>query len=172
MRPTGGLSDYLEESNNTYYIILLSLVFIYLILAAQFESFSDPLIVMGTVPLSWVGAVLLLALTPDGSLNIFSGIGLLTLVGLITKHGILIVDFANQNMSTGMTAEDAVIAACITRFRPIIMTTFAMILGAVPLVLSGGIGYEIRRQIGIVIVGGMSFGTIFTLLVVPCVCLV
>lgn len=169
MRPTGGLSDYLEESNNTYYIILLSLVFIYLILAAQFESFSDPLIVMGTVPLSWVGAVLLLALTPDGSLNIFSGIGLLTLVGLITKHGILIVDFANQNMSTGMTAEDAVIAACITRFRPIIMTTFAMILGAVPLVLSGGIGYEIRRQIGIVIVGGMSFGTIFTLLVVPCV---
>lgn len=167
VQPVGGLSDYLEESNNTFYIILLSLVFIYLILAAQFESFIDPVIVMATVPLSWVGAVLLLGVMPDGSLNIFSGIGLLTLVGLITKHGILIVDFANQNLQRGMSVYDAVIASCVTRFRPIVMTTLAMVLGAIPLVFSSGIGYEIRRQVGIVIVGGMSLGTIFTLLVVP-----
>lgn len=168
VQPTGALADYVAESSNTIYIIALSLVFIYLILAAQFESFIDPVIVMGTVPLSWIGAVTALYLASDGSFNIFSGIGLLTLVGLITKHGILIVDFANRNLENGMSPKDAAIQACTTRFRPIIMTTFAMILGALPLMLSSGIGYEVRRQIGLVIVGGLSMGTVFTLFFIPC----
>lgn len=168
VEPLGTLKEYLSEASNILYIIMLSLVFIYLILSAQFESFLDPFIIMGTVPLSWIGAILLLYLTPDGSLNIFSGIGFLTLVGLITKHGILIVDFANQALAQGHTVSESIIYGASTRLRPILMTTAAMVLGAVPLALSSGIGYEIRRQIGVVIVGGMTLGTIFTLFFIPC----
>ena len=134
-------------------------------LSAQFESFIDPLIIMLTVPLSITGALIALHLT-GGTLNVYSQIGLITLVGLITKHGILIVEFANQLQAQGRGKFDAVIEAGL-RLRPILMTTGAMVLGAVPLALATGAGAESRSQIGWVIVGGISFGTLFTLFVVP-----
>jgi len=143
---------------------LLALGFIYLVLAAQFESFVDPLIIMLSVPLAMVGALLALTLT-GSTLNVYSQIGLITLIGLITKHGILIVEFANQMRENGMSKVEAVVEAAALRLRPILMTTFAMVLGAVPLALATGA--ESRSQIGWVIVGGMTFGTLLTLFVVP-----
>ncbi|WP_374340970.1 efflux RND transporter permease subunit [Azonexus sp.] len=146
----------------------LALAFIYLVLAAQFESFRDPFIIMLTVPLSMAGALLALWLS-NGTLNVYSQIGLVTLVGLITKHGILIVEFANQLQEQGRALKDAVIEAAELRLRPILMTTGAMVLGAVPLALATGAGAESRQQIGWVIVGGLLLGTFFTLFVVPTV---
>lgn len=147
---------------------VLALAFIYLVLAAQFESFRDPLIIMLTVPLSMTGALVALHLT-GGTLNVYSQIGLITLVGLITKHGILIVEFSNQLRDQGRALFEAVIEASVLRLRPILMTTGAMVLGAVPLALSSGAGAESRQQIGWVIVGGLLLGTFFTLFVVPAV---
>jgi multidrug efflux pump len=139
------------------------------VLAAQFERVRDPLMIMLTVPLSMTGALLALNLT-GGTLNIYSQIGLVTLVGLITKHGILIVDFANRlQEEEGMSRAQAVIEASALRLRPILMTTSAMVLGATPLALAEGAGSEARIQIGWVIVGGMTFGTLLTLFVVPAV---
>ncbi len=135
-------------------------------LAAQFESFVHPFVIMLSVPLSMTGALFILWLT-GGTLNIYSQVGLVTLVGLITKHGILIVEFANQLRDKGEAAADAVIDAATLRLRPILMTTGAMVLGALPLALAHGAGAESRTQIGWVIVGGMSFGTLLTLFVVP-----
>ena len=149
-------------------MFLLALGFIYLVLAAQFESFRDPLIILVTVPLSMTGALGTLWLT-GGTLNVFSQIGLVTLVGLITKHGILIVEFANQLQEKGRSRIEAVIEAAGLRLRPILMTTGAMVLGALPLAIASGAGAESRQQIGWVIVGGMSFGTLLTLFVVPTV---
>ncbi len=146
----------------------LALLFIYLVLAAQFESFRDPFIIMLTVPLSMAGALLALWAT-NGTLNVYSQIGLVTLVGLITKHGILIVEFANQLQEQGKALNEAVIEAAVMRLRPILMTTGAMVLGAVPLALATGAGAESRQQIGWVIVGGLSLGTFLTLFVVPAV---
>jgi multidrug efflux pump len=146
----------------------LALAFIYLVLAAQFESFRDPFIIMLTVPLSMAGALLALWLT-NGTLNVYSQIGLVTLVGLITKHGILIVEFANQLQEKGMALKEAVVESAFLRLRPILMTTGAMVLGAVPLALATGAGAESRQQIGWVIVGGLLLGTFFTLFVVPTV---
>ena len=146
----------------------LALAFIYLVLAAQFESFRDPFIIMLTVPLSMAGALLALWMT-NGTLNVYSQIGLVTLVGLITKHGILIVEFANQLQEQGRALTEAVIEAAVMRLRPILMTTGAMVLGAVPLALATGAGAESRQQIGWVIVGGLSLGTFLTLFVVPAV---
>ncbi len=146
----------------------LALAFIYLVLAAQFESFRDPFIIMLSVPLSMAGALLALWLT-GGTLNVYSQIGLVTLVGLITKHGILIVEFANQLQEKGMELKAAVIESSTLRLRPILMTTGAMVLGAVPLALATGAGAESRQQIGWVIVGGLLLGTFFTLFVVPTV---
>ena len=137
-------------------------------LAAQFESFVDPLIIMFTVPLSMTGALALLYWT-GGTINVYSQIGLITLVGLITKHGILIVEFANQLRGQGRELVPAVIESAKLRLRPILMTTGAMVLGAVPLALATGAGAESRRQIGMVIVGGMTLGTLLTLFVVPTV---
>src|SRR5690606_4221392 len=142
--------------------------FSYLALAAQFESLGDPLIIMFTVPLSMPGALALLQWS-GGTLNVYSQIGLITLVGLITKHGILIVEFANQLRARGEALVPATIEAASLRLRPILMTTGAMVLGAVPLALSTGAGAESRIQIGMVIVGGMSFGTLLTLFVLPTV---
>jgi multidrug efflux pump len=122
-----------------------------------------------SVPLSLAGAVITLLLIKDGSMNIFSQIGMVTLIGLITKHGILIVDFANALQEQGKSALESVIEACRLRLRPILMTTGAMIFGALPLALATGAGGEIRSNVGWVIVGGMSFGTLFTLFVVPAV---
>ncbi len=147
-------------------VFVLALLFIFLVLAAQFESFVDPLIIMLSVPLSMIGALLALKWS-GGSLNVYSQIGLITLVGLITKHGILIVEFANQLREQGLEMVDAVVKASSQRLRPILMTTGAMVLGAVPLAIATGAGAESRQQIGWVIVGGMSLGTLLTLFVVP-----
>jgi multidrug efflux pump len=171
--PPGTQTDYSGQSRefkqsgaSLYFIFLLALGFIYLVLAAQFESFVDPFIIMLTVPLSMTGALLALYLA-GSTLNLYSQIGLVTLVGLITKHGILIVEFANQLQDQGRSVREAVIEAATLRFRPILMTTGAMVLGAVPLALATGAGAESRQPIGWVIVGGMLLGTLLTLFVVP-----
>jgi multidrug efflux pump len=150
-------------------VFVLACLFIYLVLAAQFESFRDPFIIMLTVPLAMVGALLALNLSPIGSLNVYSQIGLVTLIGLITKNGILIVEFANQLQEQGRKLNEAVIGASVLRLRPIVMTSLATIAGALPLMLAEGAGAESRQQIGLVIVGGMSLGTLFTLFVIPVV---
>ncbi len=147
-------------------VFVLALVFIFLVLAAQFESFIDPLVIMVSVPLSMIGALLALKWS-GGSMNVYSQIGLITLVGLITKHGILIVEFTNQLREQGMEMVDALVKASAQRLRPILMTTGAMVLGAIPLALATGAGAETRTQIGWVIVGGMSLGTLLTIFVVP-----
>ncbi len=147
-------------------VFVLALVFIFLVLAAQFESFIDPLVIMLAVPLSMVGALLALKWS-GGSLNVYSQIGLITLVGLITKHGILIVEFTNQLREHGLSTVDALVQAASQRLRPIMMTTGAMVLGSVPLAIATGAGAESRQQIGWVIVGGMSLGTLLTVFVVP-----
>lgn len=161
--------DYLKETYTIYYIFGLAIAFIFLVMAAQFESFIDPFIIILSVPLSLAGAVITLWMFPNGSLNIYSQIGLVTLIGLITKHGILIVDFANKMQEEGRSAIESVIEASRLRLRPILMTTFAMVFGAVPLAFSSGAGAETREQIGLVIVGGMTFGTLFTLFIIPVV---
>ena len=135
-------------------------------LAAQFESFVDPVVIMVSVPLSLTGALAALYFT-GGTMNVYSQIGLITLVGLITKHGILILEFTNQLREEGKEMLDALVEAAELRLRPILMTTGAMVLGAVPLALATGAGAESRSQIGWVIVGGMTFGTLLTLYVVP-----
>ena len=147
-------------------VFVLALLFIFLVLAAQFESFIDPFVILLSVPLSMVGALAALQLS-GGTLNVFSQIGLITLVGLITKHGILIVEFSNKLRQQGVETMEAVIRASSMRLRPILMTTGAMVLGAVPLALASGAGAESRQQIGWVIVGGMSVGTLLTIFVVP-----
>jgi multidrug efflux pump len=149
-------------------VFVLALLFIFLVLSAQFESFIDPFVILLAVPLSMVGALGALHLT-GGTLNVYSQIGLITLVGLITKHGILIVEFSNQLRQQGRDVFSAVREASELRLRPILMTTGAMVLGAVPLALATGAGAESRQQIGWVIVGGMSVGTLLTIFVVPTV---
>lgn len=164
----GQSREFRESSASLAITFVLALAFIYLVLAAQFESFIDPLIILISVPLSLVGA--LAALWATGStLNIYSQIGLVTLIGLITKHGILIVEFANQLQAQGRDRPAAVLEAAVLRLRPILMTTGAMVLGAVPLAFAHGAGAESRQQIGWVIVGGMTLGTLLTLFVVPAV---
>ncbi len=162
-----GTSREFKNSQGSLIIVFgLSLLFIFLVLAAQFESFIDPLVIMLSVPLSMIGALLALKWS-GGSLNVYSQIGLITLVGLITKHGILIVEFTNQLREAGMEMTDALVKAASQRLRPILMTTGAMVLGAVPLAFAHGAGAESRTQIGWVIVGGMSLGTLLTIFVVP-----
>ena len=164
----GQSREFRESSAGLALTFLLALAFIYLVLAAQFESFVDPFIIMLSVPLSMTGALAALLLT-GGTLNVYSQIGLVTLVGLITKHGILIVEFSNQLRDQGKALKEAVIEAAVLRLRPILMTTGAMVLGALPLALARGAGAESRSQIGWVIVGGMLLGTLLTLFVVPTV---
>jgi len=162
----GQSREFRNASGSLAIVFVLSLLFIYLVLAAQFESFVDPLIIMLSVPLSMLGALLALKLS-GGTLNVFSQIGLITLVGLITKHGILIVEFANKLREQGLDTVEAVKQSAALRLRPILMTTGAMVLGAIPLALASGAGAESRQQIGWVIVGGMSLGTLLTIFVVP-----
>ncbi|MFM1925860.1 MAG: Efflux pump rane transporter BepE [Pseudomonadota bacterium] len=162
-----GTSREFKNSQGALVIVfVLALFFIFLVLSAQFESFIDPFVIMLSVPLSMIGALLALKYT-GGSLNVYSQIGLITLVGLITKHGILIVEFTNQLREQGLATQEALIKACGQRLRPILMTTGAMVLGAVPLALATGAGAESRTQIGWVIVGGMSLGTLLAIFVVP-----
>jgi multidrug efflux pump len=160
--------EFRASSGSLGVVFVLALLFIFLVLAAQFESFIDPFVILLAVPLSMVGALLALRFT-GGTLNVFSQIGLITLVGLISKHGILIVEFSNQLRQQGRSIMEAVTEAASLRLRPILMTTGAMVLGAVPLALASGAGAESRQQIGWVIVGGMSLGTLLTIFVVPTV---
>jgi multidrug efflux pump len=162
-----GPSREFRESGATLVLtFILALAFIYLVLAAQFESFVSPLVIMLTVPLAMTGALLALKLT-GGTLNVYSQIGLVMLIGLITKHGILIVEFANRLRERGLASAQAVVEAATLRLRPILMTTGAMVLGALPLALASGAGAEARQPIGWVIVGGLLIGTLFTLYVIP-----
>ncbi|WKB53717.1 efflux RND transporter permease subunit [Eleftheria terrae] len=158
--------EFRSSSGALALVFVLALLFIFLVLAAQFESFVDPFVILLSVPLSMVGALLALKLA-GGTLNVYSQIGLITLVGLITKHGILIVEFANQQRQLGEGVFEAVRHAAAMRLRPILMTTGAMVLGALPLALATGAGAESRQQIGWVIVGGMTLGTLLTIFVVP-----
>jgi multidrug efflux pump len=162
----GSLREFKNSQGSLGLVFGLALLFIFLVLAAQFESFIDPFVIMLSVPMSMIGALLALQWA-GGSLNVYSQIGLITLVGLITKHGILIVEFTNQLRGTGLSMVEALIKASTQRLRPILMTTGAMVLGALPLALSTGAGAESRIQIGWVIVGGMSLGTLLTIFVVP-----
>ena len=162
----GQSREFRESGKQLYLIFVLALAFIYLVLAAQFESFRGPLVIMLTVPLAVTGALLIMKLT-GGTLNVYSQIGLVMLIGLITKNGILIVEFANQLRDQGREKIEALVEACALRLRPILMTTLATVLGAVPLAIATGAGAESRSAIGWVIVGGMSFGTLFTLFVIP-----
>ncbi|AZO03456.1 MULTISPECIES: efflux RND transporter permease subunit [unclassified Mesorhizobium] len=156
-----------EQGNTILIAFAAAVVVIYLVLAAQFESFRDPLIIMMAVPLSIFGAIVPLNIGL-GTLNIYTQVGLITLIGLITKHGILLVEFANQQREVhGMRRRDAIIASAKVRLRPILMTTAAMALGVVPLIISSGAGAAARYSMGLVIFTGILVGTMFTLFVVP-----
>lgn len=163
---TGDAKNFLESNSKTILTFGLALLFIYLILAAQFESLVDPFIILLTVPFAIIGAVITLKLF-NGTLNVYSNIGLITLIGLIAKHGILMTEFANQQRREGKSINEAITQAALLRLRPILMTTAAMVLGALPLVLAAGPGAESRQQIGLVITGGLLFGTFFSLIVIP-----
>ncbi len=164
----GASRDFEESSGNIMFALGLAILLIFLVLAAQFESFIDPIIIIITVPLAFAGALLSLWLF-DQTFNIFSQIGMIMLVGLVTKNGILIVEFANQKQHAGMSKRDAVIEAASARLRPILMTSLAMALGALPIALSLGAASTSRIPLGIVIVGGILFSLILTLFVVPAV---
>ncbi|WP_273819448.1 MULTISPECIES: multidrug efflux RND transporter permease subunit [Pseudomonas] len=174
--PTGFASDYagasrqyVQEGNALWVTFGLALAIIFLVLAAQFESFRDPLVILVTVPLSICGALVPLFLGWS-SMNIYTQVGLVTLIGLISKHGILIVEFANQlRQDKGLSAREAVEEAAAIRLRPVLMTTAAMVFGMVPLILASGAGAVSRFDIGTVIATGMSVGTLFTLFVLPCI---
>jgi HAE1 family hydrophobic/amphiphilic exporter-1 len=163
----GGLIEQMSEANSAIiYIFGLALVFIYLVLSAQFESFRYPLLILFSVPFSSVGGILALNLTGD-TLNLYSNIGLVTLIGLITKNAIMIIEFANQLLPKCTGVREAIFEASKLRLRPILMTTLATIFGAIPLILAEGAGAASRNSIGYVIIGGMSIGTLFTLFVIP-----
>jgi len=164
----GPSRDYADSSGNTYFAFFLALALIFLVLAAQFESFIDPFTIMITVPLALAGAILSLWIF-DQTINIFSQIGMIMLIGLVTKNGILIVEFANQKQLAGEKKIPAVIESSIARFRPILMTSLAMSLGALPLALSLGDAATSRMPLGIVIVGGVMFSLLLTLFVVPAI---
>jgi len=166
----GGASrQYVQEGSALWVTFALALAIIFLVLAAQFESFRDPLVILVTVPLSICGALIPLFLGWS-SMNIYTQVGLVTLIGLISKHGILIVEFANQlRKDKGLTAREAVEEAAAIRLRPVLMTTAAMVFGMVPLILATGAGAVSRFDIGMVIATGMSIGTLFTLFVLPCI---
>jgi multidrug efflux pump len=162
----GQSREFRESGQELWVVFALALVFIYLVLAAQFESFRGPLVIMLTVPLAITGALATMTLT-GVSLNVYSQIGLVMLIGLITKNGILIVDFTNQLRDRGQEKLEALIEASVLRLRPILMTSAATVLGAVPLAIAVGAGAESRSAIGWVVVGGLSIGTLFTLFVIP-----
>ncbi len=165
----GGPSrDFTESSSNTTFAFILALVLIYLVLAAQFESFIDPVIIMLTVPMALAGALISLWYF-DQTLNIFSQIGIIVLLGLVTKNGILIVEFANKKKEKGVDKLQAVIDAAVDRLRPIMMTSIATILGALPIALALGAGAKSRMSMGIVIIGGLLFSGFLTLYVIPAV---
>ena len=165
---SGPSREFKTSSSSMQVTFALALIVVFLVLAAQFESFKNPMIIMLSVPPAIFGALFALYYS-GGSISVYSQIGLITLVGLVTKHGILIVEFANQLQDKGLDLRDAVIEAASLRLRPILMTTGATVLGALPLAIAFGAGAESRQQIGWIIVGGMTFGTLLTLFVIPTV---
>ena len=164
----GQSRDYTESSSSLIFAFIFAILLIYLVLAAQFESLIDPFIILLTVPMAVTGAALSLWFT-DSSLNIFSQIGIIMLIGLITKNGILIVEFANQSKEKGSSVLDSARLAAVSRFRPILMTTLAMIFGTLPIALSLGNSSGSRQSLGIVVVGGLVFAGILTLYVIPAI---
>lgn len=162
----GASRDFAESSSNTSFAFLLALILVYLVLAAQFESFIDPLVIMFTVPLAIAGALLSLWMF-NQTINIFSEIGIIMLIGLVTKNGILIVEFANQKREEGVEKIEAVVTASTMRLRPILMTSLATALGAVPIAFAIGAGSQSRIPLGIVIIGGIMFSLLLTLFVIP-----
>jgi multidrug efflux pump len=165
---SGDSKDFVESSSSLVFAFVLALILIYLILAAQFESFRDPMIIMFTVPLSVIGALLAIKLYGQ-TMNIFSEIGIIMLIGLVTKNGILIVEFANQRRAAGLPMMEAIRDASVSRFRPILMTSLATILGILPLAMASGAGAESRVAMGIAVVGGMICATFLTLYVIPAI---
>ncbi|SCA58653.1 Multidrug resistance protein MdtC [Chlamydiales bacterium SCGC AB-751-O23] len=164
---SGSVKKFQETNKEMFSIFIFACLAIYLVLAAQFESFVDPLIVLLTIPLAVLGSLISLNLL-GSSLNFYSQIGIVTLIGIITKHGILIVDFANEQIKQGKTAFEATLEASVMRLRPILMTTLSTIFGAIPLVISTSAGKELRFEIGSALIGGLLLGTLLTLLVIPC----
>ncbi len=162
----GQIKDMKESNTGSYNIFIFALIFIFLVLAAQFESFGDSLMILLSVPFSITGGLLSLLLFGN-SINMYSNIGLVTLIGLITKNAIMIVEFSNQLRNQGKSVKEAIITSASLRLRPILMTTVATICGAIPLVLASGAGSASRNSIGLVIVGGMAVGTLFTIFVIP-----
>jgi multidrug efflux pump len=167
----GDSKDYKESSSSLMFALGLALVLIFLVLAAQFESFKDPLVVMMTVPLALTGALIFMWYF-NITMNIFSQIGLIMLIGLVSKNGILIVEFANQRQESGMSKFDAIRYAATARFRPILMTSLATIFGILPLALGLGEGAQSRVAMGVAVVGGMTLSTFLTLFVVPAIYLI
>jgi multidrug efflux pump len=166
----GPLRQYVQESSNFAATFGLALIIIFLALAALFESFRDPLVILVSIPMSVAGALIFINLgLGQASLNIYTDVGLVTLMGLISKHGILIVEVANESQIAGMSKLDAIVHAAQLRLRPILMTTAAMVLGVVPLILATGAGAASRYNMGLVIGAGLSIGTLFTLFVLPSV---
>ncbi len=165
---SGPSRDYVESSSNIAFAFALALILIYLVLAAQFESFKDPFTIMLTVPLAIAGAFLTLWIFGQ-TLNIFSEIGMIMLIGLVTKNGILIVEFANKKRKQGLEKRQAVVEAATLRLRPILMTSLATSLGALPIALSIGSAASSRIPLGIVVVGGILFSLVLTLFVIPAV---
>jgi multidrug efflux pump len=163
---TGDSRDFLESSNSTLFSFGLALLLVYLILAAQFESFVDPFIIMLTVPLAVAGAIFSLWFF-DQTLNIFSQIGIIMLIGLVTKNGILIVEFANQLREKGLSVKEAALKSATMRMRPIIMTTLATVFGAMPIALALGSAGQSRMSMGIVVMGGLLFSLALTLYIIP-----
>ncbi|OGU31856.1 MAG: acriflavin resistance protein [Ignavibacteria bacterium GWA2_55_11] len=163
---TGASKDFAESSSSLLFALLLALVLIYLVLAAQFESFRDPFIIMLTVPLAMAGAILSLWMFGQ-TLNIFSQIGIIALIGIVTKNGILIVEFSNQRQDAGKGVIEAAIEASTLRLRPILMTSLATVLGALPIALALGASAQSRVSLGIVVIGGLLFSLVLTLYVVP-----
>ena len=165
---SGSSKDFVESSSSLMFAFVLALLFIYLVLAAQFESFRDPLIIMFTVPLALIGAMVCLWYF-DQTMNIFSQIGIIMLIGLVSKNGILIVEFANQRKATGEPMLEAVKNAAVARFRPILMTSLSTVLGILPMAIATGAGAESRVAMGIAVVGGMNFATFLSLFVIPAI---
>ena len=165
---SGESKEFRESSSSLMFAMILALVMIFLVLAAQFESFKDPLIVMITVPLALAGGLLFMIIS-GVTMNIFSQIGMIMLIGLVAKNGILIVEFANQRQEAGLTKMEAIHSAAAQRLRPILMTSLSTILGLIPLVYASGEGANSRIAMGVSVVGGMIISTILTLYIVPAV---
>ncbi len=164
----GAVRDYFINNRNALIAFVFGVLMVYLVLALLFNSLLDPFIILFTVPFSLIGGALSLYFI-NGTVNIVSSIALITLVGLITKHGVLVVQFANAEVSKGKSIKEAVLSSAASRFRPIMMTTLAMVAGALPLIFAVGMGYKMRMQLGVVLATGLLIGTLFSLFIVPLV---